>query len=141
MAIEGLRIRNDGSDKGDPQPYLARLDEALSDDLNTPKALPVLDELLADKRLSSARRLGALADFDAVLGLQLVTLTRAELRVRPSGAAISEADIDACLAARKDARAAKDFARSDAIRDDLAAAGVEVMDGDPLGWDWKTTLG
>ena len=141
MAIEGLRIRNDGSDKGDDQPYLARLDEALSDDLNTPKALPVLDELLADKRLSPARRLGALADFDAVLGLQLGTLTRAELRVRPSGAAISEADIDACLAARKDARAAKDFARSDAIRDDLAAAGVEVMDGDPLGWDWKTTLG
>ena len=35
------------------------------------------------------------------------------------------------------ARAAKDFPRSDAIRDELAAFGVEVMDGDPLGWDWK----
>ena len=41
---------------------------------------------------------------------------------------------------RKEARAAKDFARSDTIRDALAAAGVEVMDGDPLGWDWKPTL-
>ncbi|MBA3880439.1 MAG: cysteine--tRNA ligase [Sphingobium sp.] len=141
MAIEGLRARDDGSDKGDPQPYRARLDEALSDDLNTPRALPVLDELLADKRLSPARRLSALADFDAVLGLQLGTLTRAELRVQPSGAAISEAEIEATLAARKEARAAKDFARSDALRDELAAAGVEVMDGDPLGWDWKTTLG
>ena len=38
---------------------------------------------------------------------------------------------------RLDARAAKDFAASDAIRDELAAQGVEVMDGDPLGWDWK----
>jgi cysteinyl-tRNA synthetase len=41
------------------------------------------------------------------------------------------------LGARKEARAAKDFAKSDAIREDLIAKGVEVMDGDPLGWDWK----
>ena len=39
--------------------------------------------------------------------------------------------------ARKEARAAKDFATSDAIRDELSGKGVEVMDGDPLGWDWK----
>ena len=39
--------------------------------------------------------------------------------------------------ARKAARAEKDFARSDALRDDLAARGVDVMDGDPLGWEWK----
>ena len=38
---------------------------------------------------------------------------------------------------RKDARAAKDFAASDALRDELIAAGVEVMDGDPLGWEWR----
>ena len=38
---------------------------------------------------------------------------------------------------RKQARASKDFATSDAIRDDLTASGVEVMDGDPLGWEWK----
>ena len=48
--------------------------EALSDDLNTPRALPVLDELLADKKVSPADRLAALADFDAVLGLGLSTL-------------------------------------------------------------------
>ena len=38
---------------------------------------------------------------------------------------------------RKEARAAKDFATSDKLRDELIAAGVEVMDGDPLGWDWR----
>ena len=53
---------------------------------------------------------------------------------------IDEAAIEARLAERREARAAKDFARSDAIRDELAAAGVEVMDGDPLGWDWKLAL-
>ncbi len=140
MALESLRSRDDGSEKGDPLPYLDRLDAAVSDDLNTPKALPVLDELLADKKLSPTVRLRAALVFDAVLGLELGTLARADLRVRPASATLTEADIDARLAARKEARAAKDFARSDAIRDDLAAAGVEVMDGDPLGWDWKTTL-
>jgi cysteinyl-tRNA synthetase len=120
--------------------YLARLDEAVSDDLNTPKALPILDEILADKRLSADERLSLLTEFDAVLGLELTTLTRADLRLTPANATLTPAEIEDRLVARKEARAAKDFARSDAIRDELAAAGVEVMDGDALGWDWKLAL-
>jgi cysteinyl-tRNA synthetase len=112
----------------------------VSDDLNTPKALPILDELLAEKSLSPADRLAALADFDAVLGLDLLNLTRDALRVRPADATLTADEIESRLAERKEARAAKDFARSDAIRDALAASGVEVMDGDPLGWDWKPQL-
>jgi cysteinyl-tRNA synthetase len=137
MAVAALRSRDDGALKGDARGYRAQLDDALSDDLNTARALPALEEMLADKKLTPAVRLAALSDFDTALGLNLATLTRTDLRVRPASATLTEADIDAQLAARKEARAAKDFARSDAIRDDLAAAGVEVMDGDPLGWDWK----
>ncbi|MGD9665167.1 MAG: cysteine--tRNA ligase, partial [Novosphingobium sp.] len=74
---------------------------------------------------------------DAVLGLGLFDLTRADLRIRPKAAQITEDEIETALSARKAARAEKDFARSDAIRDDLASKGVEVMDGDPLGWEWK----
>jgi len=74
---------------------------------------------------------------DAVLGLGLLDLVRADLRIRPMAATITEAEIEAALAERKEARAAKDFARSDTLRDDLAARGVEAMDGDPLGWEWK----
>ena len=74
---------------------------------------------------------------DFVLGLNLLSLNRADLRIRPITATITEPEIETALAARKEARAAKDFAKSDAIRDDLIAKGVEVMDGDPLGWDWK----
>jgi cysteinyl-tRNA synthetase len=77
---------------------------------------------------------------DSVLGLNLLTLTRADLRIRPANAQITEAEIEATLAARKDARAAKDFARSDALRDELIAKGVDVMDGDPLGWDWRIEI-
>ncbi len=137
IARDALRARDDGTAKGEAEPYLACLEEAVSDDLNTARALPALDDLLADRRLSPATRLGALADFDAVLGLDLEAITRADLRVRPATATLTEAGIEACLADRREARAAKDFARSDAIRDELAAAGVEVMDGDALGWDWK----
>ena len=76
-------------------------------------------------------------EFEEILGLNLLTLTREDLRIRPTAATITEPEIDAALAQREKARAAKDFAKSDAIRDDLIAKGVEVMDGDPLGWDWK----
>ena len=137
IALDALRARDDGTLKGDAEPYLARLEEAVGEDLNTPRALTVLDELIADKKLSPAVRLGAIGDFDAVLGLRLAELTRSEMRLRPTTATIDEAGIAARIADRKQARADKDFAASDAIRDELAAAGVEVMDGDSLGWDWK----
>jgi len=140
MTVSALKARSEGEGTT-PGPWIKRLDEAVSDDLNTPKALPVLDELLAEKKLSPADRLAALAEFDSVLGLKLLELTREDLRVRPAAATITAEEIEARLVERKEARVAKDFARSDAIRDELAAAGVEVMDGDPLGWDWKPLLG
>jgi len=144
MTVSSLRDRAaadpDAPSAGDAAAYREQLDAAVSDDLNTPKALPVLDAMLGDRKLAPAARLAALADFDAVLGLKLGELTREELRVAPAGATITPEDIAARLADRREARAAKDFARSDAIRDELAAAGIEVMDGDPLGWDWRLTL-
>ncbi len=138
--IEALRARSDEPSKGSAAAYRDQLDAAVSDDLNTAKALPVLDSLVADKKVAPADRLAALADFAAVLGLPLDRLTRADLRVRPASATINAEAIEARLEERRAARAAKDFAASDAIRDDLAAAGVEVMDGDPLGWDWRPAL-
>jgi cysteinyl-tRNA synthetase len=112
-------------------------DGAISEDLNTAVALTVFEDLLGEKKISSDFRLKLLRKFDAVLGLDLLNLTRADLRIRPKSTTITEAEIDTALARRKEARAAKDFATSDAIRDELAAQGVEVMDGDPLGWEWK----
>jgi cysteinyl-tRNA synthetase len=118
-------------------PYLERFDAAVSDDLNTPVALTVLEEVAALKKVDPAEKLAALEAMDAALGFGIATLSRADLRLRSKAATITEAEIEATLAARKEARAAKDFARSDVLRDELAARGVEVMDGDPLGWEWK----
>jgi cysteinyl-tRNA synthetase len=140
MGVRALPLSPATDSSGDDD-YLAQLDAAVSDDLNTPRALPLLEAMIADKKLTTGRKLALLVHFDDVLGLNLLNLDRQSLRVRPASATLTEADVDARLAARKEARAAKDFARSDAIRDELTAAGVEVMDGDPLGWDWKPLLG
>ena len=136
QTLEGLRARGEAAE-GNIDAYRARLGDAIGEDLNTARALTVLDDMLGDKRMSPAARVDGAVSFDAVLGLELATLSRAELRVRPLDALTDERAVDACLAERREARGAKDFGRSDAIRDELAAKGVEVMDGDPLGWDWK----
>ncbi|MBN8842980.1 MAG: cysteine--tRNA ligase [Sphingomonadales bacterium] len=116
---------------------LGKFDAAMSDDLNTPIALTLLEEAVAMKKVDAGQKRAAIEAMDAVLGLQLLTLSRQDLRVRPKAATIDADAIEATLARRRDARAAKDFAASDALRDELIAAGVEVMDGDPLGWDWR----
>lgn len=139
MAVEALKAQGPAAESfgGKFAPFVERFEAAISDDLNTSVALTVLDEVAALKKVLPGEKLAAIAALDAVLGLNLLTLTRADLRLRPASATITEAEIEATLAARKQARADKDFARSDALRDQLAAQGVEVMDGDPLGWDWK----
>lgn len=139
MTVTALKAKAEGEGVA-PQAWLKRLDEAVSDDLNTARALPILDELLAEKALSPADRLAALAEFDQVLGLDLLGLAREALRVRPASATLTPEQISDRLVERQQARLVKDFQRSDTIRDELAAAGVEVMDGDPLGWDWKPAL-
>jgi cysteinyl-tRNA synthetase len=117
--------------------YLGELATALGDDLNTSKGLTIVEDALADPAFNQEHRLPLVQHFDEMLGLSLADLTRADLRIRPKAAVITEEEIEAALAQRNEARAAKDFAKSDAIRDDLIARGVDVMDGDPLGWDWR----
>ena len=148
MQVEALRARHaelvsgeiaapDGAVPPKLAPYVERFEAAISDDLNTPVALTVLDEVIGLKKVELDGKLRVIAAMDAVLGLDLLGKTRADLRLRPKGAQIEEAEIEAILARRKAARAEKDFATSDALRDELAAKGVEAMDGDPLGWEWK----
>jgi len=121
------------------QQSLDDFDDAIADDLNTPIALVTLEKTLSLKKVDVVQKASAIVDMLEVLGLEfhLLNLTRSALRIRPASATITEDEIEAALAERKQARAAKDFARSDAIRDELSRQGVEVMDGDPLGWEWR----
>ncbi|WP_323801440.1 cysteine--tRNA ligase [Parasphingorhabdus sp.] len=144
MGVERLLEKADGQTAPIDHPALLQLqdrfDAALSEDLNSSKCLPLLEELLTQKKLPADQRLGLLSDMDSVLGLQLSSLTRKQLRVRPAGAAIVENAIEAKLDQRQKAKAEKDFATADAIRDELTAQGVDLMDGDPLRWDWKIEI-
>jgi cysteinyl-tRNA synthetase len=138
MALAFDRLPQDGPQLSDAEiavhPIMQRFAEAISDDLNTPRALVPFEEALAGPVPGGAALVTAM---DAVFGLGLAELGRCGLRLRPKTAQLDESEIDRLIADRNAARKERDFARSDALRDQLAAQGVEVMDGDPLGWDWK----
>lgn len=129
------RVQGDGW--GKLAPMLEKFSAAMADDLNTAVALTALEDVLAAKKVDPGQKLALVAALDSVLGLDLFGLTRTDLRIRPKDGQITEEEIEAELLRRKEARAAKDFAASDAIRDALGEKGVEVMDGDPLGWEWR----
>ncbi len=131
------QVQGDDESKVAIERLQADFENNIADDLNTSAALALLENIISWKSAEPSHKLNALEHLDQVFGLNLLTFTRQGLRIRPKAAIITEAEIETALAARKEARAAKDFAKSDAIRDDLIAKGVEVMDGDPLGWDWK----
>jgi cysteinyl-tRNA synthetase len=116
--------------------YVRRFTEAMDDDFNTVEALAVMFDLANEVHRSqspeSARCLRA-------LGGHLGLLQRDALAFLQGGAAlageIGAAEIESLIAARREARAAKNWAESDRIRDALSARGVVLEDGaDGTGW-------
>ena len=123
---------------------------AMDDDFNTPEALSVLQQLA--RELNTAKAAGA-DSTAAALASELVALggvlgllkhdpgewlaTRSELTAGEStGSGLSDAEIEQRISARTAARRARDFAESDRLRDELAAAGVILEDG-PKGTTWR----
>jgi len=125
--------------------YEARFRAAMDDDFNTADALAVLFELARqinrhrDADPAQARRdAGVLKRLAAELGL-LERSPEAYLQdgaVRTPGEGIAAERIEALIAERTAARGRRDFARSDAIRDELQAQGVVLEDG-PQGTTWR----
>jgi cysteinyl-tRNA synthetase len=103
----------------DPAPDAAFF-EALSDDLNTPAAIAALHQ---------ANEM-ALAG-----GLGFLGFSNVQLKIAAK-AAVDEAEIARAIEARKAARAARNFAESDHIRDELLARGIVLKDG-PQGTTWE----
>jgi cysteinyl-tRNA synthetase len=98
--------------------YEERFWAAVDDDLDTPRALAVLAELEGDETVAPAARLASAQAFDRFLGLDLAAQVGQRL---PAGA-------EGLIAERERARAARDFAAADRLRDRLATLGVEVTD-------------
>jgi cysteinyl-tRNA synthetase len=101
--------------------YRARFVEAVSEDLGLPAALALAQSVAGASELSPAQRRALLLDFDRVLGLSLDAPAEEAAGELPAIAA-------ELLERRAAAREARDFATSDALRDELAALGVEVRD-------------
>ena len=100
--------------------YRTRFTEAITDDLGTPRALAVAHDVTGAGDLTDAQRRALLMDFDRVLGLSLDAPIADEAPL-PEGAA-------ELLERRAAARGERDWAASDALRDQLAALGVDVRD-------------
>jgi cysteinyl-tRNA synthetase len=119
--------------------HLEAFDEAVSDDLNTPRALATVIAASRDDRLSDSDLTALAREFDQVLAIGLTDLSPADLDLKPKDAAITEPEVAALVARRSAAREARDFATSDRLRDELAAAGVTVEDhpGGESTWRWN----
>ncbi len=137
--LEVARLRQVILDRLEPaaRGAIAKLDEAMSDDLNTPEALTIVESFLTAKNADHLQKSAFLALADQLLGLNLNAMDVADFRIRPKAAPITEEHIEASMEFRKELRAQQNYAGADRVRDELAAQGVEVMDGDPLGWEWK----
>jgi cysteinyl-tRNA synthetase len=95
-----------------------RFRSAIADDLDTPAVMALVSEL-GRSTTAPATKAALLLSWDRVLGLDLA---------RPALEQPLPAGANELLEARERARAAKDFARSDQLREELASLGVHVID-------------
>ena len=124
----------------------AKFLDAVGNDLNTALAVTAVYDALK-YQTNDATKLAVLDDFDKVLGLDLLKKAEAkrrELAAAPKAGAFTivsesgeaDAEIEAKIQARQDAKKAKNFAEADRIRDELKAQGIEITDI-PGGVRWK----
>jgi cysteinyl-tRNA synthetase len=113
----------EGSSDTPPASRQAAFRDALADDFNTPRALAEVFELVGEANRGEVGRTAAASVLAEMLDLVgLGSLTQPDQNVQTDEAAHE------LMQEREEARAAKDFARADAIRDELAAMGWTVRD-------------
>ena len=137
QALDGVEIADAEIASND---YTDRFFAAMDDDFNTPMAFAVLFEMASElNRLkgkddaAASQLAGQIRALGAVVGL--LQQNPKDFLQQGGAGEISGDDVEALIVERKEARANKDFARSDEIRDQLAAAGVILKDG-PEGTTW-----
>lgn len=117
--VRAIRERCEGATGEVDGPFREKFLEAVNDDLNIPRAMAVIQELLKSA-LPPAEKLATIFNFDRVLGFDLEKIGAED--------ALPEAVV-AMIDARKRARAEKNWAESDRLRDGLTALGYTVQDG------------
>ncbi len=98
--------------------YQQKFKGYIEDDLDTPRALPLLWDVIKDEKLSNADKKATILDFDKVFGLGF-----ADLKVE-----IIPEEILKLVKEREEARKNKDFKKSDELREKVNSLGYEVKD-------------
>jgi len=113
------------------QPLARRFRDAMNDDFDTPVAFAALHELRGEvNRTRSARLAGLLKGLGATIGF----LQHDPEAFLKGGVTL---DVDALVAERESAKAARNFARADAIREQLDAAGIALEDRPGGATQWR----
>jgi cysteinyl-tRNA synthetase len=108
--------------------------EAMNDDFNTPEALSVLFDLShALNREGTHEQAATLKHLGSILG---ILQDSPEAFLQKTSGSLSKKDIEDYIQQRNQARQAKDWARSDALRDDLLRQGIVLEDG-ATGTTWR----
>lgn len=107
--------------------YRAKFEDAVCNDLNTSMAITIVYDLLKEE-MNDKTKLELIKDFDRVLSLNLATAKIANPEEDKDVDAELESYILAKIEERKAAKGAKDFAKADAIRDELSAKGIVIKD-------------
>ncbi|OHA29321.1 MAG: cysteine--tRNA ligase [Candidatus Taylorbacteria bacterium RIFCSPHIGHO2_12_FULL_45_16] len=104
--------------------YKENFQTYINNDLDTPKGIALVWDILRDKQLSDADKKATIINIDEVLGLNLIAAKGiAEETVKDV-----PADIAALVEAREQARAEKDWVKSDALRQEIEERGFVVTD-------------
>ena len=101
--------------------YIEKFSEAIKDDLNTSNMVTLVYDVLKDD-ISDGTKLAIIEKFDEVLSLDLTVVEEKEVD------ADLEKEVLAKIEERKEAKKNKDFAKADAIRDELLARGIKLID-------------
>lgn len=108
--------------------YRVRFEQALNDDLDTPKAVALLWELLKDEGVTAKDKRATILDFDTVLGLGFGKNKEAGERIPVATPDDMTPEIAALLDERESARSARNWTRADEIRILLEKQGYIVED-------------